>query len=109
LVVEERVKNIDEIHVKPRINGLSPVPIPVGERVEKMKNVCWICEGWHEVEFIWAPGSSGEASSEPIFLHLDYEGFDSIFLGKPKSDGSFRSNRMVPPGELIYFYTANDM
>ena len=61
LVVDEKVKNIEEIHVKPRINGLSPVPIPIGERIEKMKNVCWICEGWHELEFKWVPGQSGEA------------------------------------------------
>jgi hypothetical protein len=108
LIVEEKVKNIEEIHVKPRMNGLQPVKITVGERIEKMKNVCWICEGWQEVEFKWVPGKSGEAEQEPIFLHADYEGFDAIFLGKQKSDGNFRNSRMVPPGELVYFYTANE-
>jgi len=109
LIIEERFKNMEEIHVKPRMNGLNPVPIPIGERLEKMKNVCWICQGWHEIDFIWVPGKSGDAEQEPIFLHLDYEGYDGIFLGKAKPDGTFRSSRMVPPGDLVYFYTANEI
>ena len=38
------------LHVKQRISGLQPVikPYSMAERVEKYKNVCWICDGWHQ-------------------------------------------------------------
>jgi hypothetical protein len=38
-------------------------------------DACWICEGWQEVKFLWVPGSSGSLAGEPMFLHLDFEGF----------------------------------
>ena len=50
---------------------------------------------------------SGNASDEPIFIHFDFEGYEAIFLGKPDENGIFSTNRMVPTGELDYFYTGN--
>lgn len=97
------------MHVKLRIKGVEALKksYTSAERLEKMKNVCWICEGWHETEIVWIPGQSGDGDSEPIFWHPDYEGYESIFLGRPDANGNFRKKRMVPPGETTSFFTAN--
>lgn len=34
--------------------------------------------------------------SDPVFLHLDYENYESIYFGKPNPD--YCNTRMVPPG-----------
>lgn len=52
---------------------------------------------------------SGACSEEPIFIHFDYEGFEPIFLGKPDSNGNFKTHRMIPTGDIEYFYTANSI
>ncbi|CAD8105716.1 unnamed protein product [Paramecium sonneborni] len=111
LIIENNMKNYNSIHVDQRIKGVSPNPKPYehSSHFEKLKDVCWICDEWQMSTFEWIPNQSGACSDEPIFIHLDYEGFEPIFLGKPDSNGNFKTHRMIPTGDIEYFYTANSI
>jgi len=69
----------------------------------------WNLNGFQVIFKIILLDKSGNAIEEPIFIHFDYEGYDPIFLGKPDENGNFVTNRMVPTGDLEYFYTANQL
>jgi hypothetical protein len=67
------------------------------------KTNCWICEKWVEVTFEWTPGRSGSANEEPIFIHLECDGFQPEYL--PKQGSVFKITRAVPPGPLQFFFS----
>lgn len=66
-----------------------------------------IFNGYQVLYIIYILDKSGNVTEEPIFIHFDYEGYEAIFLGKADEDGNFTTNRMVPTGEIDYFYTGN--
>ncbi|CAD8076826.1 unnamed protein product [Paramecium sonneborni] len=111
LIIQNEMRNFNQIHTDYRIRGCEThsKPYSKGPRSEKMMDVCWICDGWQGQKFEWIPNKSGNASEEPIFIHFDFEGYEAIFLGKPDENGIFSTNRMVPTGELDYFYTGNQL
>ena len=48
---------------------------------ELIKDVCWLCEGWREVDLTWNLLKSGFDHKPPAFLYLDYLGFNGLYLG----------------------------
>ena len=70
---------------------------------------CWIWEGWSEVKFEWTPGiSSSEPHNpdEPIYLHLSCDDFtEDLLLPDPDKSGTYSSLRMVPPGDLQFYFS----
>ncbi|CAD8053199.1 unnamed protein product [Paramecium primaurelia] len=75
-------------------------------RDSNIKDCCWICEGWRQIEFQWNPQTSGPAN-DPMFLHLSYLNYDDLYMGKVES--GLRVQRMVPPGLSYYFFTNDNM
>jgi len=67
---------------------------------------CWVCEDWVEVVFKWVPGESGPEDSEPLCLHLECDSYQPELMQKQPS-GVFELTRMVPPGDLKFFFTCN--
>lgn len=96
-------------HDLKRISGTNPLrrSYTNTERIEKLKNICWICDGWHQTKIKWEPGTSGNADSDPIYWHSDYEGYKPLYIRQ--NNTKFELDRMVPPGEMLYFYTADDV
>ena len=72
-----------------------------------MQDCCWICEGWVEACFTWLPGKSGDEENEPIFTHFDFDYWKSNYMGKKNKTGAYSYKRMIPPGPLSFFFTAN--
>lgn len=68
------------------------------------KGNCWICDKWIEVTFRWVPGTSGEASMPPIYLHLESDNYAKELMIKQK-DGSFSLTRVIPPHKLKFFFS----
>lgn len=72
----------------------------------RAKNNCWICEGWREIPFIYRPDKSMKNLDRYVIkLHLSFENwkpYDTIL-----KDGIFKSIRMCPPGEILYFFTVD--
>eukprot|EP00359_Climacostomum_virens_P001679 CAMPEP_0204897674 /NCGR_PEP_ID=MMETSP1397-20131031/869_1 /ASSEMBLY_ACC=CAM_ASM_000891 /TAXON_ID=49980 /ORGANISM="Climacostomum Climacostomum virens, Strain Stock W-24" /LENGTH=860 /DNA_ID=CAMNT_0052065451 /DNA_START=87 /DNA_END=2668 /DNA_ORIENTATION=+ len=64
---------------------------------------CWICERWVEVSFEWTPERSGLAKTDPIFIHLDCDGFQPDYMHK--QGNTFRLTRAVPSGTLKFFFS----
>lgn len=65
---------------------------------------CWVCGEWVEVVFEWKGGVSGEVSEEPVYIHLECDGYHHDLLEKV-GPGSFQLTRAVPPGELKFFFS----
>lgn len=96
------------MHLNHRMNGVSFSKRLNHKRGQEfLKDCCWICEGWNEIKFEWIPGISGDADSEPIFLHLDFDSFLGHYMGPIGKGNKFVYERMVPPGKLSFFFTAN--
>lgn len=67
-------------------------------------DTCWICEGWQETRFEWNPQRSGQMYNEPIFIHIDFEGFKPLLLTHLNNE--FFLVKMCPPNtEVRYFFT----
>lgn len=73
---------------------------------------CWICEGWTEVKFEWTPGISSDRPVNPeegVYLHLECDGWEpDLMLPDPDKPGTFTSIRMVPPGQVKFYFTLGD-
>lgn len=87
--------------------GVSRVSEAVKKHVEsngEFRDVCWICEGWRPHTFKWTK-DSGPVMSEPIFLHLSYEGFKDRYLARAKG---YNTERMIPPIGFNYFFSVEN-
>lgn len=70
----------------------------------------WLHLNGSQVKYVQVTlDQSGACNEEPIFIHFDYEGYESIFLGKPDEHHHFKTHRMIPTGDIEYFYTANSI
>lgn len=75
---------------------------------EGLHDCCWICEGWVEADLSWIPGKSGDDDADPVFIHFDFEYWKSNYMGFTKNKaGAYTYKRMIPPGPLSFFFTAN--
>lgn len=73
---------------------------------EEVRDGAWISEGWRPVTFKWKPGTSGDAKTDPVFLHLVHMGNQAIWLPSHKR---FSIQLMCPPTTIQYFFTADDV
>lgn len=76
---------------------------------EVLKDCCWICEGWLDASFSWIPGQSGDEENEPIFMHFDFDYWRSNYMGKKNKNNIYTYKRMIPPGPVSFFFTANKL
>jgi hypothetical protein len=77
---------------------------------------CWLCEKWVAATFEWNFqqvvwnrrlkhfAQEHKGSSEPVFLHLDIDGFEPLLLNK-QEDGCYRVTRAVPCTGVKFFFT----
>ena len=75
------------------------------------KNNFWICEGWKEVEFTYRPSKEIKDKfynqTLEVKLHLDFELWKGVEL--PFRINHYITYRMCPPGDLLYFFSLNDI
>lgn len=45
----------------------------------------------------------------PIYIHLSYEKYNSVYIKESGSPAEFRYLTMVPPGVTHFFFTVNDL
>eukprot|EP00347_Sterkiella_histriomuscorum_P017331 403349792 len=69
----------------------------------KVKDNCWICEGWSEFKFdLRVPQHIGVE----VYLHFDFDDYKPDLM-PPTSAGMYQTWRMVPPGTHHYFMSVN--
>ena len=77
----------------------------------KANSNCWICEGWTEFKFDFEPqdGEKIDNDTMPVNLHLSCDKFNGELLLREAStyDVIYSTFRMLPPGEVTYYYTVN--
>ena len=56
-------------------NGIEGVQILKNKR--NIRDVCWVCEGWDQIEFNYDDNKNLQEKIESgkLFLHLDFDGF----------------------------------
>ena len=125
-------------HLQKEINSVNPLSKDLNTYEEKLeiRNPCWICDGWIDLEFQWnwvqkhdysingsiidesfmTPNrNSLDASSimdkdplhNPVFIHFKHENYKPIYL-KPNSDKTLTVRLMVPNTRLFFFFTVNE-
>jgi hypothetical protein len=69
----------------------------------KSNCLCWICEGWKEMDFIWDPVKENKHEVKELFIHLDCDDYrpDSLTV----KNGTFQLSRVLPPGEVKFFFS----
>lgn len=67
------------------------------------ESLCWICDGWKEMEFIYDPVKENKHDIEELFIHMDCDGFkpDSLL----KKNGTFQLPRVLPSGDVQFFFS----
>jgi len=111
LVVDDKEinENLGQNSVSHRIDGVKCVYFKKRKMNELLKNQCWICNGWNEIDFKWIMNESGETKKRPVYLHMDFERYTARYTGKCKrSTMTFSYRRMVPPGRLLFMFTADN-
>lgn len=99
------------MHLTHRINGLLTTNQNKNYSQKCLAlDVCWVCEGWHQATFEWIPHKSvtNDVECDPIYIHLNFMQYDSIYIPK-KADGKYTHTMMIPPGKTYFFFTVNDL
>lgn len=52
-------------------------------------------------------GTSGDCDFEPIYVHFEFDGYEAHYMGKITKGFKFVYERMIPPGKMTFFFTAN--
>jgi hypothetical protein len=85
----------------------------------KSNNPGWIAGGWSEVTIEWSPGSSIDSSKFDhieIDMRLSLDNFSPTRMTKSRAGEDvgitggnwlFTSTRVLPPGDLLYFFTVS--
>ena len=77
----------------------------------KANSNCWICEGWTEFRFDFEPPHADKIDNDtmPVNLHLSCDKYEGeLLLREPSSsEVKYSTTRMLPPGEVTYFFTIN--
>lgn len=69
----------------------------------KVKDNCWICEGWSEFKFdLKVPQHIGAE----VYLHFDFDDYRPDLMPQI-SPGFYQTWRMIPPGTFHYFMSVN--
>ena len=72
----------------------------------------WICEGWSEIRFEWRLNEATQSnqSRNRVKLHLSWDNFTPDKMRRDKYDKTlFSVTRMVPPGDLKFYFSINDV
>ena len=72
----------------------------------RMQNNCWICEGWRELKFTYKPSNEFFHEMVKVQLHLEIDNYFPTDTHYERYE--FVAYRMCPPGEVNYFFTANN-
>jgi NLR family CARD domain-containing protein 3 len=64
---------------------------------------CWLCENWVEIKFIF----KNSDSKGPIFLHLDCDDYQPDMMSSIK--GTYELERVVPPKQITFFFSQNNL
>jgi NLR family CARD domain-containing protein 3 len=99
LVPLQYQNKMEQGHLHPRI-----LEEPRFKPHRLMKLNCWICEKWVEASFTWRPETAG-AQAQPVFLHLECDAYRPSAT-ELKDDG-FTAVRIVPPGQVRFFFSAD--
>ena len=68
---------------------------------DMVRNCCWICDGWVEIEINWKNRFSGSRDKgKPLFVHLSFENYKPRFLGLLGADGLIGKIQFL----LIFIY-----
>jgi Ran GTPase-activating protein (RanGAP) involved in mRNA processing and transport len=92
--VMSHASNMGQAHTFRRIFG--------AKRNVSEKN-CWLCHGWRELKFTWKPGQSGSAAVEPVYLHLECDGY--LPESMPLQGNEFSVVRAVPNSLCKFFFS----
>jgi NLR family CARD domain-containing protein 3 len=68
----------------------------------KVKDNCWICEGWTECKFEFRSQIFGGE----VYLHIAFDGYQPDLMLQ-SSAGMYQTYRMIPPGVHRYFFSFN--
>lgn len=90
-------------HLEQRVNGTQMILSNAEREAAKLKRInnCWICEGWGETKIEW-PERRG---TEPVFLHLECDYYQSDLMISDPEDNGYSLWRMLPPGRTKFFFT----
>ena len=72
-------------------------------------NKCWICEGWSPLKFIFHPlifKMDPLKDTDKLYIHFNFDNFSPLLMKKDENE-IFFINKMVPPGNIKYFYSIN--
>lgn len=100
-VVPDRTPKLEPGHMAQRI--ISTSKAKRRGRAGKA-GTCWLCGEWVEVSFEWIGGTSGDMAEEPIYIHLECDGYHHDLMEKV-GGGNFQLVRAVPPSELRFFFS----
>ncbi|EGR31140.1 leucine rich repeat protein [Ichthyophthirius multifiliis] len=105
LVLEDNLnEDLTGMHIKQRINSCKVLPFNYsfkGQREKDLKDVCWICGGWDELEI----EIEEKDKEDPVFIYFNFENYKQNYLGK----NNFVYKRMLPPTQnLSFFFTQED-
>lgn len=72
---------------------------------------CWICEGWSEVRFEWRISQKNqELKKNKVKIHLSCDNYAPDKMRRDPNDKTlFSIMRMVPPGDLKFYFTVNNI
>ncbi|KRX10135.1 hypothetical protein PPERSA_08538 [Pseudocohnilembus persalinus] len=95
---------------KQKIKSVKPLPLREGQvNLDSYNDICWICQGWHEVKFEFEFNVDEENNNNDknnhIFVHLDFEGNLPILM--ERQGNIYVSYRMCPPNRKINFFFSN--
>ena len=67
----------------------------------------WLSLFFYIYKFI-LKGGSGDYDTDPVFLHLQFEAFRSVYIPRTKDKDEIKVSLMTPPNKTKYFYTIQD-
>lgn len=109
-------------HILKEINGVCKQnfnSLSQYECIQQIKNPCWICDGWLELEFEWTDinritdaeyldGDDVPRDLSPVFIHFKHENYKANWM-KQDDDGRIVMKIMVPNTRLFFFFTINNV
>ena len=105
LIVEEKQETLLDTIDQQKMNGFEVTVIRENHSLksEPIKNVCWICEGWHEQEFkLTLAKTEGKML---VYIHFDFEKYEPRLISQ--NEHVIKYVTMVPPKKYRYFFTHN--
>eukprot|EP00825_Cyclidium_porcatum_P051720 TRINITY_DN95_c0_g5_i1.p1 TRINITY_DN95_c0_g5~~TRINITY_DN95_c0_g5_i1.p1 ORF type:complete len:602 (+),score=103.14 TRINITY_DN95_c0_g5_i1:192-1997(+) len=106
----EKIKDQTGSYLKTRIKGCECVANQVfkSHREQDLRDFCWICHGLVENQFeIHLDQLKDRKPEDPVFIHFNFENYKANYLGKQQGN-IFKYKRMLPPGEIDFFFTYSD-